>query len=428
VNDALPVRSPAPKLALMMFLQYAALGAWVVPLSGWLGKSPEHGGWAFTSLQIAMIYATTAIGGLVAPFITGLLADRYFASEKLVRWLQLFMGACLLFCGSIARHSTGENANPSVVFPKLAMVFLAYSIACVLCLTVANSMAMRTLKEPLKSFGRVRLFGTLGWIAACLVLEFFFVPQSTDLFFVASGYHFALSIFSWWLPHTPPKGKGRPIREVMGLPATKLFRDPSFVVFAIVAFVTQIMQQFYTVFSTPFCLDLEMPHVGAMLSIAQGAEILCMATMTYFVAKIGLKATMVLGIIAWLIRNSAMMSGNLWLVIVFALPMHGISYTFFTIVAALYIDKEAPPHLRAGAQSLLTFVSSGPGNLIGFFLSGFVKDVLTKNGITDWGTFWLVPLLGCSVAMVFFLVFFHEPREPQPEAGEHTPELQPEQP
>jgi nucleoside transporter len=426
VSDDSSSRFVAPKLAVMMFLQYAALGAWVVPMSAWLNKPAADGGWGFTSLQTAMIYATMAIGGLVAPFITGLLADRYFSSEKLVGVLQLLLGGILFYVAQFSKRSVGPNAGPDV-YPWLFGVFLVYSIICILGITVANSMAMRSLTEPQRSFGHVRLFGTVGWIVACLIVEWGYEPQSSDTFFVASTFHLLLAVFSW-LPHTPPKGKGRPIREVMGLPAIKLFSDPSFVVFALVAFTTQIMQQFYTVFSTPFVKHLNMPHPGAMLSIAQIFEIACMATMTMFVARIGLKATMVIGIIAWLFRNSAMMSGNLWLVIVFALPMHGISYTFFTVVASLYIDKEAPPHLRAGAQSLLTFVSGGPGTLIGFVLSGLVKDALTKEGVTDWQTFWMVPLIGCTAAMLFFLAFFHEPREPQPESDEHTPDLQPENP
>lgn len=416
------------RLAVMMFLQYGALGAWIVPLSGWLVRTPDQGGLGFSSQQTAIIYATLAAGGLIAPFVTGLLADRYFASEKLVGSIHLFMVVCMVGAGKITREFSGAAADPSVAYPALFAVLFVYCISCVLAITVANSMAMRSMPNPQKTFGLVRLVGTLGWIVACLVVEFFFVADSADVFHVAAGFHAALGILAWKLPHTPPKGKGRPIVEVMGLPAAKLFRDPSFIVFAVVAFFTQMMQQFYTVFAMPYVKDLGMKEPGAMLSIAQVVEMGCMALMPVMVGRFGLKATMVVGMSAWVLRNSVLMAGGLTSITVLALPMHGVSYTFFTIVAALYIDREAPPHLRAGAQALLTFVSGGPGTLLGFVLSGWVKETNTVGAATNWAAVWIVPTVGCTAAMIFFIVFFHEPRVPQPDTGEHTPELRPENP
>lgn len=401
------------RLALMMFLQYAALGAWVVPLSGWLVKPAAMGGLGFNSQQTASIYMTLAVGGLVAPFITGLLADRYFASEKLVGILHLAMAVAQVVAGRIAGEYAGAQADPDAVWPQLFVVLLLYSVACVLAITVGNTLAMRSLANPHKTFGLVRLCGTLGWIVACFVVELAFIPHSPDLFYVAAVFHFVLGVIAWWLPHTPPKGKGRPIAEVMGLPATKLFRDRSFVVFALVAFVTQIMQQFYTVFANPFMIDIKMPQPGAVMSIAQIVEMGCMAAMPLLISRFGLKRTMALGLFAWCLRNAVLMSGGLTSVTFVALPMHGISYTFFTIVSALYIDREAPAHLRAGAQALLAFVSGGPGTLIGFYLSGLVKDIHTQNAITNWPPVWMVPLIGYVIATVFFLIFFHEPRIPQ---------------
>jgi nucleoside transporter len=412
----------------MMFLQYGALGAWVVPLSGWLLRPAELGGLGFSSQQTAAVYATIAAGGLIAPFFTGLLADRFFASEKLVGSIHLVMVVCMVAAGKIGREFSGPAADPSVAFPALFAVLFVYCVSCVLAITVGNTLAMRSLPNPQKTFGLVRLVGTFGWIVACVVVEFFFVADSADIFHVAAAFHFVLGILGWKLPHTPPKGKGRPIVEVMGLPAAKLFRDPSFVVFAAVAFFTQVMQQFYTVFAMPYVKDLGMKEPGAMLSIAQVVEMGCMALMPVMVGRFGLKATMLVGMAAWVLRNSVLMAGGLPAITALALPMHGVSYTFFTIVAALYIDKEAPPHLRAGAQALLTFVSGGPGTLVGSVVSGWVKDINTVGAVTDWSAVWLVPTVGCVVAMVAFIFLFHEPRTPQPDVGEHTPELRPENP
>lgn len=416
------------RLSGIMFLQYAAMAAWIVPLSGWLKKAAADGGLGFSSQQTALIYATLAIGGLVAPFVTGLLADRFFASEKLVGTLHLFMGACMLGIGQLAAGFAGPSADPPAACLWLFLALTVYCIASVLAITVGNSMAMRTLPNPHKSFGPVRGVGTFGWIVASNVVEAFFRPQSSDIFFVAAACHAMLGVLAWKLPHTPPKGRGRPIAEVMGLPATRLFRDPSFIVFAAVAFLTQMMQQFYTAFANPYVIDLGIANPIAKLSIAQFIEMGCMALMSVAVVRFGLKATMMIGLGAWVLRNSVLMLGNPTAITYVAIPMHGLSYTFFTIVAALYIDKEAPPHLRAGAQALLTFVSGGPGTLLGFFLSGWVTDANTHDGRTDWANVWFVPLVGCSVATGIFLMLFHEPKEPQPEAETHTPELLPENP
>lgn len=412
----------------MMFLQYAALAAWVVPLSGWLRKSAEDGGLAFSSFQLTLIYVTIALGGLIAPFVTGLLADRYFASEKLISAMHLLMTALMVAAGRIVARHSGANANPDAACWPLFAVLLAYCTACIIAVTVGNALAMRALANPYRTFGLVRLVGTFGWIVACAALEGFFVPHSPDLFHFAAACHLALGVFAHWLPHTPPKGRGRPIREVMGLPAAKLFADPSFVVFAAVAFLTQMMQQFYTVYAYPFALDLKMNRPGTLLSLAQVVEMGCMAAMPFLVGRIGLKATMSLGLAAWVVRNAIMVGQDLPTFTYLALPLHGVSYTLFTIVAALYIDKEAPPHLRAGAQALLTFVSGGPGTLCGFFLSGWIVHGATEGSVTDWKLVWLVPTIGCALAMIVFVWLFHEPKVPQPENEVHTPELRPENP
>ncbi len=428
MNDPRSPRGVPARLAVMMFLQYAALGAWLVTLGGWLLQPAANGGLGFSGAQMTFVYATQAIGGRVAPFVTGLLADRFFASEKLVGVLHLYMAACMVGIGHLAGSFAGPNADPPTASLYLFFALLGYSIASVLALTVGNSMAMRSLANPQKTFGPIRSMGTLGWIVSSNVVERFFTLRSEDLFHVASACHIALGLLAWGLPHTPPKGRGRPIPEVMGLPAMKLFRDPSFIVFAGVAFLIQMMQQFYTALALPYLIDRGMTDPVAKLSLAQIVEMGCMAAMAFMVVRFGLKITMVVGLLAWVLRNAVLMAGDLTAIALVAIPMHGVSYTFFSIVAALYIDKEAPPHLRAGAQALLTFVAGGPGTLLGFFLSGWVRDAHTHGNVTDWHLVWLVPVIGCSVATVIFLVLFREPRVPQPPTGPPTPELLPENP
>jgi nucleoside transporter len=421
-------RDPRPKLAVMMFLQFAGLGAWIVPFAGWLLTTPDAGGLGFSAKQTAAIYAMFAVGGLISPFITGLLADRFFSSQKLVGVLHLAMTGLLVAAGVYAQRYSGASADPSSAFPLLLAILGVYSILCVLAITIANSMAMRTLANPRETFGQVRLVGTFGWIVTTALEDLHLRAYSSDAFVVAAICHGLLGVFAWWLPHTPPKGKGRPLAEVVGLPAIKLFRDRSFVVFAIVAFLTQVMQQFFTTFANKYFTELQMFKPGVMMTIGQWVEMGCMAAMPFMASRVGLKRTMMLGLLGWVLRNLILMQGELYSIILLALPMHGWSYTFFTIIASLYIDEEAPPHLRAGAQSLLTFVSGGPGTLLGFWLAGYVHTHYTHAGVTDWHAVWLVPLVGTVVATVVFLIFFHEPQQPQPLKGDMTPELEPENP
>lgn len=393
-----------------MFLQYGGLGAWLVPLARWLARAPAEGGLGFAPGDIGWIYSTMALACMIAPLFTGFLADRTFASEKLLGALNGLMALLAAAAGFWCAAHAGEQADPTRAVGPLFIILLAYSTLIMCAITSGSAMTLRNLADPTRQFGRVRLVGTLGWVAAIATVGLLFEPMSADMFLVSAICHGLLAAGARWLPHTPPLGRGRPIAEVVGLPAMKLFRDRSFIVFVAVAFTAHAMQSFYSIFG-PLCfaqMGRNRPEV--VMSSSQLVEITCMALIPLMIRTVGLKVTLLLGLLGWTVRNAIFMSESLVWVTFVAVPLQGLAYTWFSIVGSLYIDREAPPHLRAGAQSLMIFAAAGPGTLLGNMLAGRIVAAHTVAGATDWEHVWLVPTIGCAAAAMAFLLLFREPK------------------
>lgn len=405
-----PDRFPylVPRLMGMMFLQYFTLGAWVVTLAKYLGSA---NGLGFTPNAVAGIYSTFAIGGLVAPLFTGLLADRFLAAERFLAGLHLAMAGLMTACGWWCQTHQGSDANQAIAYWPLFGLMLAYSIACMATLTLTNVIGFRNLTDPKAKFGQVRLVGTFGWIVAGLILAVSLDSVSAGPLYLAAGASAVFAGYSLTLPHTPPKGHGRPLAEVVGLPAIKLLRDPAFVVFAVVAFACNALNQFYAVFSNPYVTSLGVKYPEAVLTIGQWVEMGCMALVPFLLHRFGLKVVMTLGLVGWVVRNGILWWGNVPLVVAVAIPMHGLSFAFFGMVGSIFVDREAPPHLRAGAQALVMILTNGPALLIGNTIAGNLVTSHTADGVTDWPAVWLVSAVGYAAALVFFVVFFREPSE-----------------
>jgi nucleoside transporter len=396
------------RLAVMMFLQYFALGAWIVPLTRYLQTPPATGGLGFSPSQASFVYMTFAFGALVAPLLIGHLADRWFAVDREFAATQAsmahLMGAAAWWCD----RYDGTDADPSTVVGPLFLILLGYAIGCQITLTLSNVISFRNLDDRGGVFWYVRLTGTFGWIVSGLVVGLMLKPISPQPLFVAAAASAATAIFSLFLPRTPPKGYGRPIAEVVGLPAVKLLRNRSFVAFALVLFGANLMNQFYTLFTGPYLHSLGVRTPELVMTLAQWCEVTCMAATPWLLKRLGLKRLMVLGLAGYLLRNGLLFSGNMPWVVAIGLPMHGWSYAFYGMVGAHYVDREAPPHLRAGAQALVTFLANGPAVLAGNLLAGRVVELHQSGGRTDWSAIWLVPLVGYILAFAVFAALFRE--------------------
>jgi nucleoside transporter len=416
------VGSVPGRLAAMMFLQYFGLSATIVPLTRYLQTPPTAGGLGFQPTHVGYIYMTFAVGAIVAPMVVGLLADRWFAGEKVMAVTHTLMAALMGASGWWCDTYDGKSADPADAVGPLFALMLGYAIGTQITLTLTNVISFRNLADGDGVFWYVRLTGTFGWIVAGFVVGWGLNPISPQPLYVAGATSAVLAAFALLLPHTPPKGHGRPVREVIGLPALKMFRDRSFVVFAGVLFLCNLMNQFYSLFVSPYLNDLgvrlELGKWGTVapeviMTLAQWCEIGCMAATPFLLRRLGLKRLMILGAGGLVLRNAVLYSANVPAVVAIGLPMHGWGYAFYAMLGAYFVDREAPPHLRAGAQSLVTFLGSGPAVLLGNFLACNTVRLNRTGEVTNWSAVWLVPLVGYVVAFVVFVVLFKEPPAPE---------------
>ncbi len=414
------VGSVPGRLAAMMFLQYFGLSAAIVPLTRYLQTPPADGGLGFSPTHVGYIYMTFAVGAVVAPLVVGLLADRWFAAEKVIAGTHALMAALMGAAGWWCDHYDGTGADPADAVGPLFALMLGYAVGTQITLTLTNVISFRNLPDGDGVFWYVRLTGTFGWIVAGVVTGWAMNPISPQPLYVAAATSAVLAAFAFVLPHTPPKGYGRPVREVIGLPAVRMFRDRSFVVFAAVLFLCNLMNQFYGLFVSPYLNDLGVKlDLGAygrlapevIMTLAQWCEIGCMAATPWLLRRFGLKHLMILGLSGLVLRNALLFSANVPGIVAVGLPMHGWGYAFYGMLGAYFVDREAPQHLRAGAQSLVTFLGSGPAVLAGNFLASNTVQLNRTGGATDWNAVWLVPLVGYIVALVVFVALFKEPPE-----------------
>lgn len=401
------------RLAGMMFVEYFALGAWIVPLAKFLGRSPATGGMGYSPTEVSGTYTTFALAGLIAPLFTGLLADRFFAAEKLLGGLHAVMAVLLVAAALWADAHAGPAADPAAAFGPLYGLLLGYNVCRLATLTLTNVIGFRTLADPRASFGYVRLMGTLGWIVAGFAVAFALEPVSGQPLYLgaAASAVMAVAIAAGAVPHTPPKGAGRPIAEVVGLPAIALLRDPVFVAFAVVAFLANALNQFYVVYANPYLDDRGVGRTEAVLTAGQWAEMACMAATPVLIRRWGLKPVMALGLGGFVLRNGLLAYGSVPLTLAVAVPMHGLGYAFFGMLGAIFVDREAPPHLRAGAQALVMLLTNGPALLVGNLIAGRVVQAHKSAAGTDWATVWAMSAVGYAVAAVLFVLFFREPKQ-----------------
>jgi nucleoside transporter len=414
-----PIRA---RLALMMFGQYLIYGAWAVPLASYLLTPPAHGGLGFTPAETSWIYSGTAIAGLLAPTVLGLLADRLFAAQRLLGVLHL-LGAGILFAAArFCSHQqallrTEDGPTRDFTFAVVMALMLANAFVVILTLALCNVTGFRNLKQPKRSYGSVRLFGTVGWIVVNVALDLFGDPLSAQPLYVAAAGSLVMGIYCFTLPHTPPARIGKGIAEALGLPALKMFRQSGFRVLILSGLCMAAVQQFFAVYANPYLRDLGVSKPTALQTLAQVSEVLCLIAFPFVLARIGFKATLAIGIFGWVVRNALFATGWLPAIAAVGLPLHGMCFAFFFLVSNVYVDRHAPSHLRASAQGILTFTVSGVGTLIGNSAAGQVLEINRSSAGTDWTWFWVTPAVVAAAVFVFFAAMFRDDAHPPVLAG-----------
>jgi nucleoside transporter len=390
------------RLSLMMFLQYFAWGAWYVTLGTYLSHATTTDGTRiFSDGFVGDAFGTAAIAAMVAPIFVGVLADRYFASERLMAVLH-FIGAGLLFYLATI-HSP----------PLFYVVALAYFLTLIPAVAVSNSLALHQLANPAQEYPLVRVWGTVAWVAAGVLVGTLRIEATAKPMVIGAAVQLVAALYCFTLPHTPPikRHDGAAGQSSPGFSMLSLIEDPSFVIFMVGLFLISIPMQFYYTFSNPYLNELGVTNAAGKQTLGQLSEIVCMLLMPTLFPRLGVKWMLTLGMAAWALRYFLFAFGNAtdhmaW--IYGGILVHGICYVFFFVTGQIYIDNKVPPQSRAAAQGFLTVVTLGLGQFLGAIISGRVVAHLAATGGHDWQHIWLIPSAMSAAALAFFTICFQD--------------------
>ncbi|MBC7757620.1 MAG: MFS transporter [Phormidesmis sp. FL-bin-119] len=393
------------KLAVFMFLQYVIWGSWYVSMGTYLNKVL-----LFNGEQIGLAYGAFAIGAMISPFFVGLIADRYFASEKLLAFLGILGGLLLFILPGLTEFSS--------FYPMLIL----YCATFVPTLALGNSISLHHLSNPKRDFPLVKTLSAVGWIAAGLMLSFIFQgEQSAVQFYVAGTVSILFGLFSLTLPHTPPLKTGKDVKlaEILGLDALALLKKRSFAIFTACMFLICIPLYFYFVNMNLYVTELGWSFSAAKMSLAQVSDILFLILLPLMLRTFGYKKTIFIGILGWAVRYfllaGSVDSGSYQTTFVFAaILLHGMCYDFLFIAGQLYVDEEANERIRGAAQGLIAFILWGVGAFVGTHLAGISQASYTLTNATgsiqhDWQSIWIYPAWGALAVLVIFMIFFQNP-------------------
>jgi nucleoside transporter len=387
----------------MMFLQYFVWGAWYVAMGAYLNETLQ-----FDGQQVGLAYGSTALAAMISPFFVGMIADRFFATERILSALHI-AGALLLYYVSTLE-----------VFGSFYPTLIVYTLCYMPTLALTNSLSFHQMRDPGKEFPGIRVLGTIGWIAAGYAIDLLGFGRSAGMFQAAAIASLALGVFSLTLPHTPPAKLGHAItaRDVLGLDAIGLMKERSFLIFVLGSFLVCIPLQFYYAFANAFLSEIGVANPTSKMTLGQWSEIFFMLIMPWFFVRLGVKWMLMIGMLAWTARYVLFAFGDagpgVWMLYV-GILLHGICYDFFFVTGQIYTDKKAPVAIRAAAQGFIAFVTLGVGMFIGSWLSGLIVESYVTPGGHDWYRIWLMPAAMAMAVLVLFAIFFNYREDPAPD-------------
>lgn len=394
------------RLSAMMLLEFIVFGSWFATLGLVLATNG-------LDAIIGVAYSFAALGAIFSPMLLGAVADRFVSAQKVLAVVHALGGILLLTMPGLVAAGNGS---------LLLVTIFVYMLFFIPTLGLTNSIAFRHLDGNDKLFPYIRVFGTLGWIVAGLAVGWLGLSASTGVFVVAAIASFALAIYAFTLPKTPPAGGGAPfsIGDLVGSKSWVLFRQRNFVIFGICALLTCVCLSTYNAYAAPFLGALGIENVAGVLTIGQISEVVFIVTIPFVLARLGMKWALLGGMVMWGIRFAlfSLAVGDLpWLAIV-GIALHGICNDFFLILGAMYVDQVAPTALKAQAQSYFLFVSTGLGAFLGSLVAGQVYNAVVAptvasgaNDLVAWSALWLLPIGASALTAILWIVFFR--------SGEH---------
>lgn len=398
------------QLSIMMFLQFFIWGAWFVTLGTHLG----HIG--FSGSEIGYTYLMNNIAAIVSPFFVGMIADRYFASQKVMGVLHLAGAAVMYFASDLT------TTRP------LILGLLLYNLCYMPTIALVNAVSFYQMESPDAQFPKVRVWGTIGWIVAGLVITFIQfnyhagVERSALPMKMAAFASVLMGLYSFALPNTPPQnvGKDVTIGDILGLKALRLMKDRAFFVFVLCSLLISIPLAFYYNFTNLFLNELGMEGVAGKQTFGQMSEVIFMLLMPWFFVRLGVKKMLLVGMLSWVLRYALFASGDLgsqvWMLYL-GILLHGVCYDFFFVTGQIYVDKKASKDIRASAQGFIALITYGVGIGLGSILSGKIVDLFTAAGVKDWSSIWWVPCAFAAVIAIFFALTFKDTSVNQSQAG-----------
>jgi len=394
------------RLSFMMFLNYVIWGAWYVTIDTYL-RNTLH----FSGTEAGTVFGTTALASMISPFFVGLIADRFFATERVLAALHL-LGALFLY---LVTRATS--------FGAVYGLMLLYCLCFFPTIALTNTLALRQIKDASREFPIIRMFATIGWIAIGQTIGLMRIETSSTQFLLAVGASVAMCLYSLTLPHTPPAGKGQPItwRSLLGIDALVMMKQRAYLVFVIASVLACIPLTFYFSFTNAYLNDLGVVNAAGKMTLGQVSEVGVMLLMPFIFRRITVKGVLILGLFCWSLRYGLLAYGDagpgIWMFYI-AILLHGFCFDFFFMTGQLYTDQEAPAHLRGTAQGFLTFLTYGVGMFTGSVLSGGALDFFTSSsgGVskTNWPSFWTSCGAGAFVILLVVAVFFRSHAKIQP--------------
>ena len=392
------------RLSVMMFLQFFIWGGWFVTLGTFLGGTLGASGG-----EIGMAFSTQSWGAIISPFIIGLIADRFFNAERILGILHL-VGAVLMYL----MYQSGDFAS---FYPYV----LGYMIAYMPTLALVNSVSFGQMKDPAKEFGKIRVWGTIGWIVAGLVISYVFSWDSQqaiadgmlrNTFMLCAIASAALGVYSFTLPATPPASKGQEasgLGELLGLDALSLLKDKNFLVFFLSSVLICIPLAFYYQNANPFLTEIGVENATGKMTLGQVSEVLFMLALPVFLNRFGIKLTLMLGMAAWVLRYALFALGDAdggVMLLIVGIALHGICYDFFFVSGQIYTNAKATEQCKSAAQGLITLATYGVGMLVGFWVAGQVTDAYVTDAGHDWAPIWYFPAGFALAVLVIFVLLF----------------------